>query len=158
MTDLELQDEVICEIKNLLAHQSLKKPGGDVWTDIRVYRQDKPLKDDEDTEDQEDYIIVMLDDEDVDGNGDGCWKVTLHIIISIMLYEVEHQGNILLADLMNQLDLHFRKMGIVGQRFEMLREAHKRFNHECFPNYYECDYITKWKLPTAQIEGIDDLI
>ena len=134
MTDLELQDEVINEIKQLLKHQSLKKPNGEAWKDICVYRQDKPLKDDEDPEDQEDYIIVMLDDEDVDEKGDGRWVVTLHILISIMLYEVEHQGNILLANLMNQLDLHFRKEGFVGQRFEMLREAHKRFNHECYPN------------------------
>ena len=156
MTDLELQDALIIEIERLLKHQSLRKPNGETWKDISVYRQDKPFKDDEDTEDQEDYIIVMLDDEDVDK--DGNWEVTVHIIISIMMYEVEHQGNILLADLMNQLDLHFRKQGFIDQRYEMLREAHKRFNHECYPNYYECDYITKWRLPLAQIEGIENLI
>lgn len=158
MTDLELQNALITEIEGLLERQSLKKPSGEAWRDIIVYRQDKPFKNDEDTEDQEDYIIVMLDDEDVGKDGDGSWEVTVHIIISIMMYEVEHQGNILLANLMNQLDLHFRKQGFIGQRFEMLREAHKRFNHECYPNYYECDYITKWKLPLAQIEGIEDLI
>ena len=156
MTDLDLQDTLIMELKELADSQSLKKLNGEVWKDYNIYKQDKPYKDDEDDAAQEDYIIVLLDDEDTDS--DGRWIVTVHIVMSVMLFEEGRQGNIILADLMNQIDLHFCKKGVIGRRYEMERERHKRFNHECYPNYFECDYITKWKLPETNQEGIDDLI
>lgn len=156
MTDLDLQDALIREIKELAQTQSLKKLNGETWKDYSIYRQDKPYKDDEADADQEDYIIVMLDDEDTDS--EGRWVVTVHILFSIMLYEEEHQGNLILASFMNQLDLHLIKKGVIDGRYEMEKERHKRFNQECYPNYFECDYITKWKLPEANQEGIEDLI
>lgn len=156
MTDLDLQDAIIQEIKGLAKRQSLKKLNDEVWTDYSIYRQDKPYKDDNMDAEQEDYIIVMLDDEDTDF--EGRWIVTVHIIISIMLYEEQHQGNLILANLMNQIDMHFRKKGLIARKYEMEKEAYKRFNHECYPNYYECDLITKWKLPEIHQEGIGELI
>ena len=156
MTDLELQDALIREIKELVEHQSLKKLNGEVWKDFNIFRQDKPYKDDEADDDQEDYIIVMLDDEDTDQ--DGRWIVNVHMLISIMLFEEEHQGNLILATLMNQIDLHLSKKGIIAGKYEMEKEKHKRFNNECYPNYYECDLITRWKLPPVYMEGIDDLL
>lgn len=159
MTDLDLQNALIRELEELVDHQSLKKLDGEVWKDFNIYRQDKPYKNDEADEadaDQEDYIIVMLGDEDTDQ--DGRWIVDIHILISIMLLEEEHQGNLILATLMNQIDLHLSKKGIIAGCYEMEPEKHKRFNHECYPNYYECDLITKWKLPAANMEGIEELI
>ncbi len=156
MTDLDLQDALIKELEELVEHQSLKKLNGEVWEDFNIYRQDKPYKDDEQDSDQEDYIIVMLDDEDTDQ--DGRWIVNVHMLISIMLFEEENQGNLILATLMNQIDLHLAKKGIIAGRYEMEQEKHKRFNHDCYPNYYECDYITRWKLPEANMEGIEEYI
>lgn len=156
MTDLDLQDALIREIKELVDSQSLKKLDGEVWKDYNIYKQDKPYKDDEEDAEQEDYIIVMLDDEDTDS--DGRWVVTVHVMFSIMLFDEENQGNLILANWMNQLDLHLCKKGVIAGRYEMESERHKRFNHECYPNYYECAYITKWKLPIVNQEGIEDLI
>ena len=156
MTVLDLQGAIIREIQELTVSQSLKKLDGEVWEDYNIYRQDKPYKNDAEEDDQEDYIIVMLDDEDT--NDAGHWVVTVHIVISIMLMEEEHQGNLILANLMNQLDLHFMKKRVIDSRYEIENERHKRFNHECYPNYYECDYITKWVLPAVHQEGIGDLI
>lgn len=156
MTDLDLQKAIIKELQELTSRQGLKKLDDEVWKDYNIYAQDIPLKDDEFDEAQEDYILVMLDDEDTDD--DGRWIVQVHILISIMLYEEEHQGNLILANLMNQIDQHFSKKGVIAGRYEMETERHKRFNHDCPPNYYECDYITKWKLPAPNMEGIDDLL
>lgn len=156
MTDLELQDAIICEIKELAKRQSLKKMNGEVWKDFNIYKQEKPYKDDEDDEEQEDYIIVLINDEDTDE--DGNWIVEIQFIISIILYEEAHQGNLILANLMNQLDMHFRKKGIIAGKYEMEAEAHKRFNHECPPTYYESALVTKWKIPAVQQEGLVELI
>ena len=156
MTDLDLQNELIKELEELVEHQSLKKPDGEVWKDFNIYRQDKPYKDDEEDTDQEDYIIVMLSDEDTDQ--DGRWIVYVNMDISIMLDDEKKQGNLILANLMNQIDLHLSKKGIIAGRYELEPEKHKRFNEKCYPNYYECNFITKWKLPAANMEGIGELI
>ncbi|MCX4271878.1 MAG: hypothetical protein OSJ71_06415 [Acetatifactor sp.] len=158
MTDLDLQDAVIREIQALADHQSLKKLNGEVWKNLAIYRQDKPYKDDSNDDIQEDYILVMLGDEDMEEKGDGQWVVTLHILICIGDEDPENQGNMALASLMNQLDLHFRKLGYVDQKYEMQKEAHKWFDHEIYPDFTQCDYVTKWKLPPVHIEGIDHLI
>lgn len=155
MTDLDLQDALIRELEELVERQSLKKLDGEVWKDFNIYRQDKPYKDDEADVDQEDYIIVMLDDEDMDQ--DGRWIVDVQMVISIMLFEKENQGNLILANLMNQIDLHLSKKGIIAGKYEMEKEKYKRFNHECDPNYYECCLITRWKLPAVNME-VDDLV
>lgn len=156
MTDLDLQNAIIREIEELTEKQSLKKLDGEAWKDYNIYKQEKPYKDDEADMDQEDYIIVMLDDEDT--NADGEWVVNVHILLSIMLFEEQHQGNLILANLMNQLDLHFSKKKVIAGKYEMEVQRHKRFNNECYPNYYECDYITRWKLPAPHQEGIEMLV
>lgn len=156
MTDLELQNALIGELEELVEHQSLKKLNGEVWKDFNIYRQDKPYKNDEEDDDQEDYIIVMLDEEETDQ--DGRWIVDVHMVISIFLFDEKKQGNVILATLMNQIDLHLSKKGIIAGRYEMEPKKYKAFNHECKPNYYECDFITRWKLPAANMEGIGELI
>lgn len=156
MTDLELQDAVIREIRKLAEHQSLKKIDGEVWKDFNIYRQDKPYKNDVYDDGQEDYIVVMLDNEDIAEDGDGRWVVMLHIIINLMYEDPENQGNVILANLMNQIDLHFRRLGYLDGRFEMMREAHKCFDQEHDPTYVQCDYITTWKLPPLHMEDPED--
>ncbi len=158
MTDLELQDAVIKEIGKLLEHQSLKKPNGQAWKNLSIYRQEKPYKDDINDELQEDYILVVLGDEDIEENGDGCWMVTLHTVICLSNEDPENQENIALASLMNQIDLHFRKLGYIDQKYEMQKEAHKWFDNEHEAEYVQCDYVTKWKLPPVHMEGIDNLV
>ena len=156
MTDLELQDSLVREIEEMTRRHSLKKLNGETWEDYKIYRQEKPYKDDEFEDDQEDYIIVLINDEDTDGEGN--WIVEIQFIISIVLYEEAHQGNLILANLMNQIEMHLRKKGIIAEKYEIEDEMHKRFNQECPPTYYECALITKWKIPTVQMEGLEGLI
>lgn len=159
MTNLDLQEALITEVKEVLEHQSIKRLDGETWKDFNVYRQDKPYKDDDEDEAQENYIIVMLDDEDTDS--EGRWIVTVHMLISAYVpfnEDTDHQGNMIIANIMNQIDLHLCKKGIIADMYEMEPQRKKRFNQECYQNYYECDYITKWKLPEINIEGIRDLV
>ena len=101
----------------------------------------------------------MLDDEDTDS--EGRWVVTVHMLISTYVpfnEDTDHQGNMIIANIMNQIDLHLCKKGIIADMYEMEPQRKKRFSQECYQNYYECDYITKWKLPEINIEGIRDLV
>ena len=149
MTDLELQDALIEELKKM----DLKKIENDEWKDYRIHKQDEPYKEDE--EEDGDYIIVMIDDEDT--AEDGRWVVSIQMILQIVDFDEKHDGNIILANIMNQIDLHLRKKGIIAKKYQMEKEAHKRFNHECPPSYYQSAYITKWKMPDIEMEGVKDL-
>jgi hypothetical protein len=156
MTDLDLQAALVSELEQLQKDKSLKLLDGSVWRDYHIYTQDKPYKDDEDYEEQEDYIIVLLDEEDADEKGE--WTVQVQFIVSICLYEEEHQGNLIIATLMNQIYLHLKSKGIIDGQYEMENRAHKRFNHECYPNYYEAALITYWKLPPVRMQGLEEFI
>ena len=160
MTDLDLQKAIVAELERLIKKNSIKVPPADGetnWVPINVYRQEKPWKSDEDSEDQENYILVMIDDEDQ--NDDGEWVVTIHCLFSIHFEDMEHQGNLVLADIMNQVYEDLRKKTILEGKYELqMNGAHKRFNQECYPNYYESDLITQWKLPETLTEGVNELV
>jgi hypothetical protein len=156
MTDVDLQTALMREVREVLDTQGIKNmdDGYTRWKDFNVYRQDLPFKNDDEDWRQTDYVLVIIGDEDTDEDGD--WIVQMHMSMCIMSMDEEHQGNVVLANLMNQIDLHLSKKGIIDDRYEMQRERHKRFNDECMPNEYECDYITTWKLPGAHMEGIGE--
>jgi hypothetical protein len=158
MTDVDLQTALMREVREVLDTQGLKNmdDDGTCWKDFNVYRQNLPLKDDDEDWRQTDYIIVIIGDEDTDEEGD--WMVQMHMSMSIMSMDPARNGDIVLANLMNQIDLHLSKKGIIDGRYELQKERHKRFNDECMPNEYECDLITIWKIPGSHMEGIGELI
>lgn len=167
MTDIDLQTALIKELKDMCTEHSLMVPVRELdedgqqdrlteWKDYNIYRQDKPYKAEELPEEQENYMIVAIWDEDT--NEDGDWIVEMHIIIGIELYEESRQGNLVLANLMNQIDYRLRTKGILCGQYEKELRAHKRFNDQCDPNYYECDYITYWKIPQIEQEGLEKLL
>lgn len=166
MTDVDLQTAIIRELESMCKDESLMMPVYEptedligqqfkAWKDFNIYRQDMPYKNEEMPDEQEDYLIVVIWDEDTDDAGD--WIVEMHIIIGITLYEEEHQGNLILLNLMNQIDYRLRTKGILGKQYEKELKAHKRIN-ECEPNRYECDYITYWKIPQIIQEGLEELL
>lgn len=150
MTDVELQDTLIRELKGM----KLQKLDEEEWREYKVYKQNEPFKDEDDPDG--DYIIVIIDDEDTDKE-DGRWIVTIQMILQVVSDRTENDGEVILANLMNQIDFALRRKGIIGRRYEMQKEAYKRFNKSCPPGYYQSAYITKWKMPEINMEGVGDL-
>lgn len=150
MTDVELQDTLIAELRKM----KLQKLDEEEWKDYSIYKQNEPFKDEDDPDG--DYIIVIIDDEDTDKE-DGRWMVTIQMILQVVSDRPENDGEVMLANLMNQIDFRFRRKGIIGGRYEMQKEAYKRFNKNCPPGYYQSAYITKWKMPEISMEGVGEL-
>ncbi|MBO5551814.1 MAG: hypothetical protein J5966_07640, partial [Lachnospiraceae bacterium] len=177
-TDTELQDAVIEELKKVKA--DWRKPGSTEWIDWKYYTQMKPQKQDailvdEDgnyvldengypimippetrDEDQEDYMVVMIDDEDE--NQDGEWVVQVIIAVSIYAEDDKNQGLRVIQDVLNRIWMHFAKQGIIAGKYEMEHGAKKRFNLENDTNFYEGVLITKWKLPRVFPESVSELV
>lgn len=162
MTDLDLQKALVAEIKSMRREESLGIPRLNeeetftAWDEYKVYAQDLPFKDEEIPEERSNYILVVIDDEDTDSEGN--WIVTVHFVISICIHEMENQGNLIVATLMNQLERRFDSKGIIAGLYTKEKEAHKRFNQDAWPDFFEGDYITKWKIPGVDVEEVKKLI
>jgi len=166
MTDIDLQTAIMNELKDMCRDESLMMPiyesdedgpaRFDAWKEYNIYRQDKPYKNEELPEEQENYMLVTIGDEDTDE--DGNWIVQIYIIIGISLYEESHQGNLILANLMNQIEYRFQTKGILVGQYQKEAKAHKRFSDQCEPDFYECNYITYWKIPQVIQEGLEEML
>ena len=162
MTDLGLQAALYEEIRKMAKSYVNDELAG--WVDFNVYKQDKPYKEDDFVNEetaiggnpQENYIIVMVDDEDTNEAGE--WIVQVYFIISIGEYYEEHSGNMVILDVMNEIWRKLNEKRIIGGKYLMETKAHKRINHECYPNYYEGALVTYWKLPATNTELIKDLV
>ncbi|MBQ6577472.1 MAG: hypothetical protein IJL91_06965 [Bacteroidales bacterium] len=172
MSDLELQKELYNRVTAFLEEKGLQFPsmgeeaGEDAegnplaepsWKAFNVYIQDKPFKTDENDEAEENYIIIILNDEDGISATEE-WDIEIQFIIGIELYENEHQGNLIIANVMNNLWKLFRTTTINGATLDRHNKA-KRFNQENYPNFYEGALITHWRVPDVAVtEGTEELL
>lgn len=156
MTDIELLKDIKTDLKVFLQKDGIKMLLGDTFSDINVYEQDLPFKQDEDYEGVRNYIVIMVGDQDVE---DDAWKTEIHFSINLEDDEQwQNSASINVLYLMNEIYAHFIKTGIVGKHCRMEQEAHKRLNHEMQWPYAQGDLITYWKLPLPNEEGLEDLI
>lgn len=159
MTDIDLQRKIVESLKEFVSEKGLAIPKNNEgeWVEWNIYAQEKPYKTDENDEYMEDYIIVLLTDEDTDKEGN--WIVEIQFVFGIELYEADHQGHIILASAMNNIWQHFKTHDLDNGEYELMTEAHKRWNEENYPNYYEAALVTYWKVKELEnLEGIADLL
>lgn len=152
MTDLDLQSAVVAELKKM----KIKIPGEDGWKDISIYPQHKPFRQDGEPDEDyneettDDYIMVVLGDEKTDS--DGRWIVDVQLLFQIMSFDIKRDGEKILSNLMNQIDLHFTQKGIIAGKYEMEPEKVKTRNPLCDANYAQSAFVTKWKLPNMPVK------
>lgn len=92
MTPIMLQDELVEEMKRLLAGNLYKTPAGELKA-INVYAQSIPVNETDDDEDPIPYIIVRLNSGEDDGTRDSFNSVKLVIIIGIWDDSLDSQGH-----------------------------------------------------------------
>ena len=92
MTPLDLQDELMEEMKRLFSDHLYKAPTGE-RVPINVYPQNIPVNETDDDEDPIPYIIVRLNNGDDNGNRDSNNTVKLVIIIGIWDDALDNQGH-----------------------------------------------------------------
>ena len=149
MTDLQLLNDIVESLKEFVKSDAVTMKLGNEYKDLKVYSQDLREKFDEDDEGLCNYVVVMIADEDV---VDDEWRVEVHFSINIEDMDNDHSGWTNVMQLMNEIYMHFIKVGIVGKHTRMEREAHKRFNQNVLYPYFESDLITYWTLPIPHEE------
>jgi len=155
MTDIELQKDIVKDLRGFLKKDGIMMPLGDAFGDIKVYQQDLPVKQDEDDEELRNYIIVIIAEEKSDKKE---WDVEIHFSINIEDRDKNRSGNINVLHLMNEIYTHFIKEGVVGRHCSMEEQAQKFLNLQAPYPYYEGDLVTNWKLPLPNQEGLEELV
>ncbi|MCM1189805.1 MAG: hypothetical protein NC541_10985 [bacterium] len=97
MTPLELQDELVDEIRRILDGYTYKTPEGK-HTSIHVFAQNIPMNETDDEEDPVPYIIVRLNSGEDDGTRDSFNTVSIVVIVGIWDDTMDAQGH---RDVMN---------------------------------------------------------
>lgn len=97
MTPLELQDDLIDEIRLIFGGCTYKTPEG-AYIPINVFPQNIPLNETDDEADPVPYIIVRLISGEDDGDRDSSNTVSIVIIVGIWDGSLDSQGH---RDVMN---------------------------------------------------------
>lgn len=168
MTDLELQEALKKEVQSILLKDGLQIYADEDWKSYNVYKQDKPQKKDPDTMgdlpllptsntiDTENYIVIVLEDEEE--QSDGSWEVHVAMVISIYCDDENRDGNLIIANLMNQIDRHLTKKRVIDGKYTKQRGSKKIFDQESYETYYQCVYYTTWNIPPTNEEGIEQFL
>ncbi len=163
MTDLALQDALAKSLEAVLRDAGRKMPWGKELRDIHVFAQQLPVKSPGEFQDEDgdyggqwNYVCIVLAEEKLK---DGEWQVEVHFSIGIKDADKECQGHRHVGNLMNEIFLHFAKAGFLEGRYIMDEEtAYKKYDMEGEYPYYQGDLVTFWRLPAAQVEGMEGLI
>ena len=107
MTPLDLQNELVEELKRLLSDYLYKAPSGE-RVPINVYPQSIPINETDDEEDPIPYIIVRLNSGNDDGTRDSNNTVKLVIIIGLWDDALDAQGHRDVANIIQKIYHRFQ--------------------------------------------------
>ncbi len=148
MTDVMMLREIVSNLRSFIDDEGILGKLDGNYDEIKVYEQDIPEKRDEDDEDLVNYICIMIGDQDTkEDELVDRWHIEVHFAIMLEDTDIDHSGNIDVLNLMNEIYMHFIKIGNFAGHLKMLPDAHKRLNFEARYPYYEGDIVTYWELP-----------
>ncbi len=105
MTPLELQDELVAEMRRLFSDYLYKTPAGE-REQLKVFAQHIPINETDDEEDPIPYLIVRLSTGDDDGTRDSFNVVNLVIIAGIFDDDLNAQGH---RDILNIFQMIYER-------------------------------------------------
>ena len=108
MTPLELQDELVAEMKKIFAGNLYQTPAGD-RVPLNVFPQSIPVNESDEDDDPIPYIIVRLNSGEDKGGRDSNNTVKLVIIIGIYDHGREAQGH---RDVMNIIQKVYQRFHV----------------------------------------------
>lgn len=107
MTPLMLQDELVEELKRLLADYLYKSPSGE-RVPVSIHSQNIPINENDEDVDPFPYIIVRLNSGKDDGTRDSFNKVKLVIIIGVYDDAPENQGHREISNIIQKIYYRFQ--------------------------------------------------
>lgn len=118
MTQKDLQDSIVSDLKTLFAHSRMKNSKG-VEREIQIFPQYLPVLESEDDMPPEAYVEVVLMGGDIPTEQD---KETIKVVMVICVYDkdVNRQGYRDALHIKNEIYRHFATRDIVCKKFQVL--------------------------------------
>lgn len=137
MTPLELQDELVEELKRLFSEYAYKVPlGNAARKPLNVYAQHIPINQTDDEDDPVPYLIVRLSTGDDDGTQSSFNIVNLVIIAGIWDDGLEAQGHRDILNIIQKIYERFAKNPNLNNKAAYTGEFHWAAQEDNYYPYY----------------------
>ena len=147
-SDIHLQQSLVEEVKEELKEYTSTNNAGE-YIHFNVYLQSLPAKKGKNDDGHFPYVLVCLDEEEIDGYDEGS-LASVYFLIGIIDANPNKQGHLDVANVLNRLSARFLKNPLVNSRYRIEFPLRKKFQTEdTYPKYFG-GMSTSWKMASPQ--------
>ncbi len=154
MTELDLLDGLVCEVKEALEGYRLRSAKENLIP-INVYAQNMPLKEGKDDEKLYPYVCVCFDRESVE-DFDTPMLAEIYFLIGVMDKNADRQGYRDVLQMANLIYQHIFRKRFVAKAFSVLRPYRIQLEQEAPYPYFVGGMEMFFEMPVFETE--EDLI
>lgn len=150
-TDVLLQNALVDEVKEELEGYTSVNNAGE-YLHFNVYPQNLPAKKGKNDNDHFPYVLVCLDEEQI--NGEECDNMcSVYFIVGVNDKNPNNQGHFDVANVLNKLEKRFLSKRLVDSRFRITFPLTKKFQDEDTWPKFVGGMSTIW---TVEAPGIEE--
>lgn len=135
MTPLELQDELVGEMRRILDGYTYKTTGGE-RIPINVFPQNIPVNESDDEDDPIPYLIVRLSSGEDDGTRDSFNTVSVVVIVGIWDDTLDAQGHRDVMDIIQKIYQRFHKNPDLNRKAAYAGDFRWAMQEDAYYPYY----------------------
>lgn len=149
-TDVLLQKALVEEVKEELKNYTSVNNDGE-YMKFNVYPQNLPAKKGKNDDEHFPYVLVCLDEEQINGEDDDL-ICSIYFIVGINDKNQNKQGHFDIANVLNRLSKRFLEKRLVNNRYRIAFPLTKKFQEEdTYPKFIG-GMSTLWTLEKPEIE------
>lgn len=149
-TDVLLQKALVEEVKEELKNYTSVNNDGE-YMKFNVYPQNLPAKKGKNDDEHFPYVLVCLDEEQINGEDDDL-ICSIYFIVGINDKNQNKQGHFDIANVLNRLSKRFLEKRLVNGRYRIAFPLTKKFQEEdTYPKFIG-GMSTLWTLEKPEIE------
>lgn len=149
-TDVLLQKALVEEVKEELKNYTSVNNDGE-YMKFNVYPQNLPAKKGKNDDEHFPYVLVCLDEEQINGEDDDL-ICSIYFIVGINDKNPNKQGHFDIANVLNRLSKRFLEKRLVDGRYRIAFPLTKKFQEEdTYPKFIG-GMSTLWTLEKPEIE------
>ena len=149
-TDVWLQQALVEEVKDELKGDTSVNNAGE-YLHFNVYPQNLPAKKSKNDNDHFPYVLVCLDEEQINGEtSDNLCSV--YFLVGLIDKNPNNQGHFDVANVMNRLERRFLSRRMAGSRYRITFPLTKKFQEEDTWPKFLGGMSTIWTVEAPEIE------
>lgn len=149
-TDVDLQKALIEEVKDELKKYSSINNDGE-YLHFNVYPQNLPAKKGKNDDSHFPYVLVCLDEEEIDEEEE-VFLVSVYFVIGIIDKNLNNQGHFDVAEVLNRLTKRFLTKRLIASRYRLSFPLTKIFQREDIWPQNIGGLSTIWKVEAPDLE------